>query len=138
MLVHSHVLQIALWTKDTDGFCPLFPKPSHERVICKGVYSIDFYFLFLQSRARCQDLPGTLLSSPCVKLKDKMRRDANIWATTRVPQKGTSSVGMLSPLRKRKKSSDIFQAVPSSVGYMEPLEDCELYFLVDSDEVYQF
>lgn len=108
-------------------FCPLFPESSRERVICKWVYSIDFYFLFLQSRARCQDLPRTLLTSPCVKLKDKMlqRRDANIWATAQVPQRGASSVGISSSLWKGKKSSDIFQAVPSSVGYMEPLEDCE-------------
>lgn len=113
--------------KIRSGFRPLCPKSSRERVVCKRVYSIDLYFLFLQSRARCQDLPGTLLSSPCVKLKDKMlqRRDANIWATAQVPQKGTNSVEILSSLWKGKKSSDIFQAVPSSMGYMEPLEDCE-------------
>jgi hypothetical protein len=66
------------------------------------------------------------------------RRDANIWATAQVPQKGTNSVEILSSLWKGKKSSDIFQAVPSSVGYMEPLEDCELYLLVDSNEVHHF
>jgi len=113
--------------KIRNRFRPLCPKCSHE-VICKWVYSIDFYFfIFLQSRARCQDLPRTLLTSPCVKLKDKMlqRRDANIWATAQVPQRGTSSVGISSSLWKGKKSSDIFQAVPSSVDYVEPLEDCE-------------
>jgi hypothetical protein len=116
-----------LWTKDSEQILSVISESSYERFFCKRVCSIDFYILFLQSRARCQDLPGALLSSPCVKLKDKMlqRRDANIWATAQVPQRGTSSVGISSTLWKGKKSSDIFQAVPSSVGYVEPLEDCE-------------
>ena len=86
-----------------------------------------FFILFLQSRAKCQDLTGALLSSPCVKLKDKMlqRRDCNIWATAQVPQRGTSCVGILSSSWKGKKSSDILQAVPNSMDYVEPLEECK-------------
>jgi len=41
-------------------------------------------------------------------------------------------VGISSSLWKGKKSSDIFQAVPSSVGYMEPLEDSAWSQNVDS------
>lgn len=41
-------------------------------------------------------------------------------------------MGISSSLWKGKKSSDIFQAVPSSVGYMEPLEDSAWSQNVDS------
>lgn len=103
----------------------LFRKYVCKRLV-RGPAVLFFFYIFSQSRARCQNLPGTLLSSPCVKLKDKMllRKDEHIW-TAQVPQRGTSSVEMLSSSWKGKKSSDLFQAVPSSMGYLEPLEDCE-------------
>jgi hypothetical protein len=126
VLVLSRISQIAVRTKDLEQMS--FPKYSHERVLCKRVYSIDLYVLFVQSRARCQDRPGTLLSSPCVKLKDEMsqpKMDVSMWTTAQAPQRGTSSGGISSSAWKGKKASDIFQAMPNCVGYVEPLEDCK-------------
>jgi hypothetical protein len=127
VLVLSRISQIAVQTKDPEQILS-FPKSSHERVVCKRVYSIDFYVVFLQSRARCQDRPGTLLSSPCVKLKDEtsqQKMDVSMWTTAQVPQRATSSVGISSSAWKGKKYSDMFQAMPNCVGYVEPLEDCK-------------
>jgi hypothetical protein len=62
-----------------------------------------------------------------VKLKDKMlrRKDCPIWAIAQVPQKETSSLGILDSSWKEKKSSDYFQTVPSGMGYLDPLEECK-------------
>lgn len=60
------------------------------------------------------------------------KKDGHTWATAQVPQRGTGSVGILSSSWKEKKPSDLFQAVPNSMGYLEPLEDSTWSQNVDS------